>query len=71
MINLSFWIKNEKGQVQFKGGKRDWAKAAAIAGSCAHFLLDYEDELVAEESRSCYNCRFRRWTARSFVCMKR
>ena len=71
MKNSGFWIKSEADQFHFAGGKHDWSRAAAIAGSCAHFLLDHEDELVAEESRSCYNCRFRRWTERSFVCLKR
>ena len=70
MENTGFWIKNEAGQVQFKGGKNDWSEAAEIAGSCPHFLEDYEGEIVAEEARSCYNCRFRRWTAASFVCLK-
>lgn len=68
---MNFWIKNKKGQAQFKGGRHDWAQAAAIAGSCPQFLLDDEDELVAEEEHSCYNCRYRRWTEHSFICMKR
>lgn len=68
---MDFWSKDEKGQARFKGGCQDWPLAAAIAGSCPQFLLDDEDELVAEEERSCYNCRFRRWTEQSFICMKR
>ncbi len=71
MRNMDYWSKNEKGRAEFSGGRRDWPRAAAIAGSCPHFLLDDEDELVAEEERSCYNCRYRRWTERSFICMKR
>lgn len=71
MMDIAFWSKNERGQVQFNGGRHDWVPAAGIAGNCPHFLLDDEDELVAEEERSCYNCRFRRWTDRSFICMKR
>jgi hypothetical protein len=27
-----------------------------------------EEELVADDPRSCYNCRHRRWTAASFAC---
>ena len=30
----------------------------------------YWDEWVADEIRSCYNCRARRWTAASFVCLR-
>jgi hypothetical protein len=26
--------------------------------------------LVADESISCYNCRYRRWTVNSFICCK-
>jgi len=67
------WIKkNKRGQVRFRGGSHDWLLAAGIAGNCTHFVLDDEDELLAEEERSCYNCRFRRWIDHySFVCMKR
>ncbi|MBP7332387.1 MAG: hypothetical protein KBA08_08795 [Firmicutes bacterium] len=68
---MDFWIKNERGQAQFKGGRHDWPQASAIAAGCLHFSLDDEDELVAEEERSCYNCRYRRWTEHSFICMKR
>ncbi len=38
---------------------------------CPQFKLDDEDELVAEEERSCLNCRYRRWTVESFECMKK
>jgi hypothetical protein len=51
-------------------GTNDWAGAAHIAGTCSHFTPDVEEELVAEEPRSCYNCRYRRWTAASFTCQK-
>ncbi len=71
VIDMDYWSKNERGQDQFKGGRHDWSQAVAIAGNCTQFLLDDEDELVAEEERSCYNCRYRRWTERSFICMKR
>jgi hypothetical protein len=51
-------------------GKSDWAGAAGIAISCSTFLPDEEDEQVADEPLSCYNCRYRRWTAASFTCCK-
>ena len=51
-------------------GKEAWQEAVEAAGLCKHFSLDDEDELVSEEERSCYNCRYRRWTPESFVCLK-
>lgn len=67
---MSEWIKNESGQYEYAGGKEDWNNVEQIAGLCEEFVLDDEDELVSDEERSCYNCRFRRWTKGSFVCMK-
>ncbi len=55
---------------EFVYGTTDRAAAALIAGACTHFTPDVEEELVAEETESCYNCRFRRWTAASFTCQK-
>lgn len=56
---------------EFTCGKNDWSGAAWLAGNCEHFTQDVEEELVAEESESCYNCRYRRWTTTSFTCQKR
>jgi len=38
--------------------------------NCQNFRIDDEDELVTDQDRSCYNCRYRRWTINSFVCLK-
>lgn len=54
---------------RFRGGNNDWAGAAREAEQCARFREDVEEELVADESRSCYNCRYRRWTESSFICI--
>lgn len=51
-------------------GKQDYARAALMAEKCPDFIIDDEDEQVTEEPRSCYNCRFRRWTVQSFTCTK-
>ncbi len=59
----------EEGKV-FVGGKDDWAGAVKAAGNCSGFRADVEEETVADEPVSCYNCRFRRWTADSFTCQK-
>lgn len=64
------WHQTDKGEREFTGGKQDWSTAARIAENCPHFQEDDEDELVADETVSCYNCRYRRWTTKTFVCCK-
>ena len=64
------WNLNERGEKEFKGGSSDWGAAAQTAKECPWFDPDDEDEMIAEEPVSCYNCRFRRWTPRSFTCCK-
>lgn len=56
------------GKEEFPGGKEDWPGAARIARDCQSFLPDVEEEQVDDTARSCYNCRYRRWTAESFTC---
>jgi len=63
------WRFLENGTREFLAGKTDWAAAALEAQECDAFREDVEEEIVADEPRSCYNCRYRRWTARSFMCM--
>lgn len=62
------WLFNGKGAKEFRGGKDDWDGAAVAAEPCSMFKEDVEEELVADQPRSCYNCRYRRWTDTSFVC---
>ena len=59
---------DQNGQRQFTGGHEDWQSAALMADCCQQFNQDVEEELVADDLRSCYNCRQRRWTASSFTC---
>jgi hypothetical protein len=54
----------------FCGGREDWEKAEAAAKSCSFFKEDADEELAADAPRTCYNCRYRRWTGESFVCIK-
>lgn len=63
------WTEDETGQKVFRWGNSQWAVVARIAEGCRHFTPDEEDEWVADEIRSCYNCRFRRWMAQSFACL--
>lgn len=58
------------GKTVWNGSKTDWAQAAEAAENCTAFSPDCEEECVADEEVSCYNCRYRRWTRESFVCMK-
>lgn len=62
------WKLNPKGEKEFLGGKDDWDGAAKVAENCPTFKEDVEEELVADQLRSCYNCRNRRWTSNTFVC---
>jgi len=64
------WQVNDKGEREFTGGKQDWNAAVKAAEECSCFREDDEDELVADENISCYNCRYRRWTAKTFICCK-
>jgi hypothetical protein len=64
------WLVDQKEGNVFAGGKDDCAGAAKVAGNCSIFLSDVEEELVVDEPVSCYNCRYRRWTAESFACLK-
>jgi len=62
------WHIDHNGHKEFTGGQEDWQGAALLAARCEGFLPDVEEELVADDPRSCYNCRLRRWTASSFAC---
>lgn len=66
---MSAWHLNERGEKQFSGGTEDWALAAAAAHRCSGFIPDDEDEQVADEPRSCYNCRYRRWQPSGILCL--
>jgi hypothetical protein len=47
-----------------------WEKGQSIALSCPEFKPDVEEEWLAEESISCYNCRYRRFVGSGIRCMK-
>ena len=67
---MDMWEINAAGRKQFKYGQDDFELAAETAESCTFFVGDDEEEFVCDDERSCYNCRYRRWTAESFECMK-
>jgi hypothetical protein len=63
------WQQDQNGQWEYTGGQDDWLGAQQQAQRCTQFRLDDESEWVADTPRSCYNCRYRRWTATAFVCL--
>lgn len=48
----------------------DWQYGHAIALNCSQFKQDVEEEWLAEETVSCYNCRYRRFVGTGIQCMK-
>jgi len=50
-------------------GLDDWAPAAQQATDCNVFCPDVEEEQIADERVSCYNCRYRRWVANGICCL--
>ncbi len=62
------WHTDQQGAWEFAGGKEDWQGAARVAARCPSFRADVEEEQIADEARSCYNCRYRRWSTVSFTC---
>jgi hypothetical protein len=63
------WAMSENGWQEYPMGQSDWSGAADVALQCSSFREDVEEECVADEARSCYNCRYRRWTENSFLCL--
>ena len=67
---MDVWEKDIAGNKHFKYGKDNYRLAAEVAQQCAAFIADDDDETVTDDNRSCYDCRYRRWTVESFECMK-
>ena len=59
-----------EGKSIFKYGIESYDDARIFAKTCLLFKLDDEDEQVDSILTSCYNCRYRRWTQKSFECLK-
>lgn len=64
------FLVNKQGDLEFMFGKEAWDKGHEMALKCHSFIEDDEDEQVSDIDRSCYNCRFRRWTSSTFVCKR-
>lgn len=65
------WRFSETGEREFVPGRENWAAAAVAALDCPGFVMDVDEEVVADEPRSCYNCRYRRWSANSITCQRK
>lgn len=63
------WRTGKGGVREFTLGKIAWAEAARIAAECHYFAEDVEEEVQSDVARSCYGCRYRRWTSDSFECL--
>jgi len=50
-------------------GREEWVPAANQAVGCGEFRPDVEEEQIADEKLSCYNCRYRRWAADGICCL--
>jgi hypothetical protein len=65
--------EDEEGNAYFKTCSKetlcDFEEENAQKGKkCDLFVADVEEERVSDELVSCYNCRSRRWTPKSFEC---
>ncbi|MBN2468161.1 MAG: hypothetical protein JXD19_08430 [Deltaproteobacteria bacterium] len=67
---MNIWEENPPGKKRFKYGQESYLLAAEAARHCSSFIGDDDDETVSNAYRSCYNCRYRRWTSDSFECLK-
>jgi len=65
----SFFSITPQEKRSFRYGQNAPEQAAVCARLCPHFAQDDEDECTADEDVSCYNCRWRRWSATTFTCM--
>lgn len=51
--------------------QNDFKTAAACATQCTMFVPDDENEWVADELRSCFNCLKRRWIPGGMSCQEK
>ncbi len=70
MASIDVWEQTDSNRKHFKFGQDSYSLAVETAGQCSVFVNDDEDETVTDDNRSCYDCRYRRWTVDSFECMK-
>jgi len=67
---LTLMVPAQSFTAEFPLENEEWLTAARIAGRCSDFAPDVEEEQIADDARSCYNCRFRRWAPASIICCR-
>ena len=63
-------IPAKRFSAKFPLAHEEWTTAARIAGLCSEFRPDVEEEQIADTPRSCYNCRYRRWSHATIDCCR-
>ncbi len=63
-------VPAESFTAEFPLEHEEWLTAARIADRCSDFAADVEEEQIADDACSCYNCRYRRWSLASIVCCR-
>ncbi len=66
-------ITDKNGIIVFRGNldsPDDLSDASRIAAACPAYMIDEDDEDYLAGARSCFNCRYRRWLANGFSCLK-
>ncbi len=57
------WITLNKSEIRTFGDEKIYKII------CENFSPDVEEEKVSGEAKTCLNCKYRRWTEKSFICM--
>jgi hypothetical protein len=66
-------VEQSRGPVRFIGSldaDGDVEHAAGLAAACGSYRRDDEDEDPLDGAVNCFGCRFRRWAADGFTCLK-
>lgn len=70
---MNQYVKTKDGMKYFNGDAEQadvLETTVSMAKSCREFQMDVEDEVIYENLKTCYNCRFRRWIPNGFSCFK-
>jgi hypothetical protein len=66
-------LVEHNGECHFRGSvndRDDVRIAGLIADTCPDYSLDEDDEDYCDGTRTCFNCRYRRWLAEGFSCVR-
>ncbi len=68
---LQQYVEEIGGAKYFMGDEKSenaFNATIVIAESCPSYVLDQEEEIQIPGTRTCYNCRYRRWAQDAFNC---